>query len=82
LNSKLNCLVISCGNKPKETIMKRIVLAALTSLTVVAALPASASTGIVDFPTLTFPPKPAPETTQGGADLTTRNGETCTRPSE
>ncbi len=64
--------------------MKRIVLAALTSLTVVAALPVTASTGIADFPLLTFPPKPdpEPETTQGCSDLTTLNGETCTLPSE
>ncbi len=62
--------------------MNRIVLAALTSLIVAAAAPATASTSIVDFPTLTFPPKPAPETTQGCSDLTTLNGETCTLPAE
>ena len=62
--------------------MNRIVLAALTALTVAAAAPATASTGIVDFPILSFPPQPAPETTQGCSDLTTLGGDTCTLPSE
>ncbi len=62
--------------------MNRIVLAALTALTVAAAAPAAASTGIVDFPILTFPPQPAPETTQGCSDITAVGSEICVLPSE
>ena len=62
--------------------MTRILIATATAAMLTAAVPAAAFSYAVDFPTLTFPPKPAPETTQSCTDLTTLQGETCTLPSK
>ncbi|MFG5383928.1 MULTISPECIES: hypothetical protein [unclassified Yoonia] len=63
--------------------MNRILFATLTAATLAAAAPAAAFSYAVDFPVLTFPPQPTPETTQGCTDLTTTvQGETCTAPAK
>ena len=62
--------------------MSRIFFALTAAAFVAAAAPASALSFQVDFPTLTYPPQPSPEVSQGCADLTTLSGETCTSPSK
>ncbi|MDP5084465.1 MAG: hypothetical protein NWQ23_03520 [Yoonia sp.] len=57
--------------------MPRIFLALVAAAIVSAAAPASALSFQVDFPTLTYPPRPAPEVSQGCTDMTTLNGAPC-----
>ena len=57
-----------------------LVLATVASIAVAGS--ASAMSFQVNFPTLTFPPQPTPETTQACTDLTTLNGDTCTATSK
>ena len=61
--------------------MKHLVFVGLTALTVAAAAPAAAFNASVHLPNLTYPPKPAPETTQGCSAPATLNGEVCVAPS-
>lgn len=58
--------------------MPRIFLALTAAAIVTAAAPASALSFQVNFPTLTYPPQPSPEVSQGCTDLTTLPGDTCT----
>ncbi|MCK0095991.1 hypothetical protein MWU60_10465 [Yoonia sp. F2084L] len=58
--------------------MSRIFFALTAAAFVGIAAPASALSISVNFPTLTFPPQPSPEVSQGCADLTTLSGDTCT----
>ena len=57
--------------------MTRIFLATATALTLAAASPAAAISLTVDFPTLNFPPKPAPETTKNCTAPTQTSTGTC-----
>ena len=57
--------------------MSRIFLALTAAVFVAAAAPVSALSFSVNFPTLTYPPQPSPEVSQGCADLTTLSGDTC-----
>ncbi len=62
--------------------MSRIFLALIAAAVVGTAAPASALSFQVDFPVLTYPPQPAPDVSQGCADLTTLNGAPCTTQSK
>jgi len=62
--------------------MSRIFFALTAAAFVATAAPASALSLQVNFPTLTYPPQPSPEVSQGCADLTTLSGETCAAPSK
>lgn len=46
------------------------------------AAPASALSFQVQLPTLTFPPKPAPQVSQGCVDHATLGREACTNPAK
>lgn len=60
--------------------MARILIALTFALGFAA--PASALSFQVQLPTLTYPPKPAPEVSQGCADHATLGRETCTTPAK
>ena len=62
--------------------MSRILFAVTAAAFVGFAGSASALSLQVNFPTLTYPPLPAPEVSQGCADLTTLSSETCTTPAK
>lgn len=62
--------------------MKRTLLALTAAAVVGFAAPASAMSFQVSFPTLTYPPQPAPDATQGCSDLTTIKGDTCSAPAK
>ncbi len=62
--------------------MKRITTTLLTVAALSAAAPVAALSVSIDFPNLTYPPQPAPDATQGCADLTTLNGDACTTTSK
>ena len=62
--------------------MPRIFFALTAAAFVMAAAPAAALSLQVSFPTLTYPPQPSPEVSQGCSDVTTLSGETCTAPSK
>lgn len=61
--------------------MNRILVLATTACIAIAGS-ASAMSFQVNFPTLTYPPQPMPETSQACTDLTTMNGDTCTATSK
>lgn len=62
--------------------MNRILLALTIAAGFGLAAPAAALSFQVDLPTLTYPPQPEPDTTQGCADLTTLSGDTCSAPAQ
>ena len=62
--------------------MKHLVFAGFAALTVAAAAPAAAFNASVNLPNLTYPPKPAPETTQGCSAPMTLSGEVCVAPTK
>jgi hypothetical protein len=62
--------------------MNRIILAFIAATGMSLAAPASALSFQVDFPTLTYPTPPTPDTSQGCANLNTLSGETCTAPAK
>ncbi|PJI86423.1 hypothetical protein BC777_2792 [Yoonia maricola] len=59
--------------------MSRIFFALTAAALIGLAAPATALSFQVTFPTLTYPPHPSPEVSQGCADLTTLSGDTCTK---
>ena len=62
--------------------MSRLFFALTAAALVAAAAPASALSLQVDLPTLTYPPQPTPEVSQGCADLTTLSSATCITPTK
>lgn len=62
--------------------MNRILLAFIAAAGVSFTAPASALSFQVDFPILTYPPKPTPDTSKDRTDLTTLSGDTCTTPAK
>ena len=62
--------------------MNRFLSILVTVTTVAVAGTASALPMLVDFPTLTYPPQPTPETSQACTDLTTLNDDFCTATSK
>lgn len=62
--------------------MKRTIFAFSAAALVALAAPASAMSLQFELPRLSFPTQPAPETTQGCADLKTLQGEVCVAPSK
>ncbi|MEL6838130.1 MAG: hypothetical protein AAFP85_02490 [Pseudomonadota bacterium] len=62
--------------------MKRTFFALCAAAIVGAAAPASALSLQFDLPRLSFPTQPAPDATQGCADLTTIKGDVCVATSE
>lgn len=62
--------------------MSRVFFALTAAAFVAASAPASALSLQVTFPTLTYPPQPSPEVSQGCSNLTTISGETCSKPSK
>jgi hypothetical protein len=64
----------------KENAMNRILLALTVAASFGMTAPAFAFSFQVNLPTLTYPPHPEPDTTQGCNDLTTRADDGCATP--
>ncbi|EBA12045.1 hypothetical protein [Roseobacter sp. CCS2] len=58
--------------------MSRIFFALTAAAFVGIAAPASALSLQVNFPTLTYPPQPTPDVSQGCSEVTKLSGYTCT----
>ena len=62
--------------------MSRIFVALVTAAVVTAAAPASAMSFQFSLPSLTFPPQPVPDASQGCSDVTALNGAACVAPTK